>query len=297
MHIEAQVIEVVLNKDLNYGVSWYLKNSISQFDPNLGALATTRNVFGSVGTSLTGNSGTPDASSSSGATVPQGLSQVFFAHNALAVVQALDAVTNTRILSAPSVVVRNNVEADFDSGTQIPIASTILSPGFGTSTPTTGTTGTTTTDTTDTFSQVQYIQTGVSLKVKPRVASNGMVFMDISQDVSAPESTAASVGGNVPISDRKLKTSVAVQSGETVILAGLISENKGTTSNGLPYLDRLPVIGGLFGTKSVTNERDEVIVLVTPTVIRNSYDARKLIDDYGSRFKALEPLKKPTTMN
>jgi general secretion pathway protein D len=286
VHIEAQVIEVELQGDLSYGVSWYLKNGISQFDPNLGAIAQTRTAFGPVGATLVPSPGT--------STVPAGLTFAYLAKDALAVIQALDTVTNLRILSAPSLVVRNNVEADFDSGTQIPIASTILSPGFaGTTTPTSGSTSNGSTSTTDTFSQVQYIQTGVSLKVKPRAASNGMVFMDITQEVSSPQSTAASVGGNVPIDDRKLKTSVAVQSGETVLLAGLIKETKGTGASGLPYLDRLPVVGGLFGTKSVTNEREEVLVLITPTIIRNPADARKVTDDYGARFKALQPLRKP----
>jgi general secretion pathway protein D len=296
VHIEAQVIEVSLQGDLNYGVSWYLQNGISAFDPNLAALNATRTAFGPVGGTLLSQ----PLTTASGSTIPGGLTEAFFAHNAVAVINALDTVTNLRILSAPSVVVRNNVEADFESGTQIPIASTILSPGFGTTTtPATGTTtptsGSTSTSGSDTFSQVQYIQTGVSLKVKPRVSTNGMVFMDVTQEVSSPEASTAAVGGNVPIDDRKLKTSVAVQSGETVVLAGLIRETKGTSSSGLPYLDRIPVVGGLFGTKTLTNEREEVIVLITPTVIRDPEDARKLTDEYGSRFKALEPLRQPAS--
>ena len=292
VHIEAQVIEVTLNADLNYGVSWYLKNGISLFDNGvLSHAAHDRSAVGPVGGTIL----------PAGVTSPQtpGLTEVYLAGTSLAVIQALDQVSQVRVLSAPSLVVRNNVEADFDSGAQIPIASTILSPGFGTgtTTPTTGTgTGTTpTTGTDDAFSQVQYIQTGISLKVKPRVASNGMVFMDITQDVSTPQSTI-SVGGNVPIDDRKLKTSVAVQSGETVVLAGLIKETKGTSTSGVPYLDRIPLVGSLFGTKTLNNDREEVLVLITPTVIRDPNDARKLTNEYGSRFKALEPLKQPTTI-
>ncbi len=284
VHIEAQVIEVTLNADLNYGVSWYLKNGISLFDNgSLSNAAHGRTAIGPVG-------GTILPSGVSSPLTP-GLTEAFLIKDSLAVIQALDQVSHLRVLSAPSLVVRNNVEADFDSGTQIPIASTILSPGFGTGT--TPTPGSTTGTGTDTFSQVQYIQTGISLKVKPRVASNGMVFMDITQNVSNPASGAPSVGGNVPIDNRKLKTSVAVQSGETVLLAGLIKETKGTGSSGVPYLDRIPVLGSLFGSKSVTDERQEVIVLVTPTVIRDPGDARRLTDEYGSRFRALDPLRQP----
>ena len=286
VHIEAQVIEVNLQGDLSYGVSWYLKNGISLFDGgSLTQAAMGRTANGPVGgTILPAGVGSP---------LTPGLTEAYLAKDALAVIQALDQVSHVRVLSAPSLVVRNNVEADFDSGTQIPIASTILSPGFGSSTPSTTPTGTTPSSGTDTFSQVQYIQTGVSLKVKPRVASNGMVFMDITQEVSSPVTTGTSVGGNIPIDDRKLKTSVAVQSGETVVLAGLIKETKGTGASGVPYFDRIPVLGSLFGTKTLTNERQEVLVLITPTVIRDPSDARKLTDEYGSRFRGLDPLRQP----
>ena len=287
VHIEAQIIEVTLNADLQYGVSWYLKNGVSLFDNgSLTQAAHGRTAIGPVGgTILPLGVASP---------LTPGLTEAYLIKDNLAVVQALDNVSHLRVLSAPSLVVRNNVEADFNSGTQIPIASTILSPGFGNAGIGNGTgsgSGSGSGTGTDTFSQVQYVQTGISLKVKPRVASNGMVFMDIDEDVSNPSSGQPSVGGNSPIDDRKVKTSVAVQSGETVLLAGLIKETKGTGSSGVPYLDRIPVVGSLFGSKSLQNDREDVLVLITPTVIRDSNDARKLTDEYGSRFRALDPIK------
>jgi len=122
------------------------------------------------------------------------------------------------------------------------------------------------------------------------------VFMEITQDVSSPSTTGPTIAGNISVDDSKLHTSVMVQSGETVVLAGLIKETKGKDDNGVPFLSRIPVLGGLFGQKSITSDREEVIVLVTPTVIRDPADARKLTDEYGSRFRALEPLRKPTTI-
>lgn len=286
VHIEAQVIEVNLTGDLQYGVSWYLKNGIPA--ALQGAAAAKHGGMG-----LFGGSILPDSDPNN-----PGAQFTFLGHSAVAVVRALDQVTNVRILSAPSLVVRNNVEADFNSGTQIPVASTIFSPGFGsagtvTSPPADGS-STGTVD--NTYSQVQFMQTGVSLKVKPRVSSNGMVFMDIDQTVSSPSTSGPTVAGNISVDNRELKTSVMVQSGETVILAGLIKQTNGVNGNGIPFLSRLPVIGALFGTKGVTNERQEVLVLVTPTVIRDPSEARRLTDEYGSRFKALEPLRKPTTL-
>ena len=74
------------------------------------------------------------------------------------------------------------------------------------------------------------------------------------------------------------------------MLAGLISDSVGHGSSGLPGLSRIPIIGGLFGTQTARNDRSEVIVLLTPTVIRNPQEARELTDEYGRRFRALEPL-------
>ena len=272
VHIEAQVVEVKLTGDLAYGVSWYFQNAIP--DPTLRSLAATRHSIGAIAGSILPSTDPANP----------GASWTFLGHNTLAVIHALDSITNVRVLSAPSLVVRNNVEADFDSGTQIPVASTIFNPNGG-SNPIP--------DQSNTISQVQFRQTGVSLKVKPRVASNGMVFMDITQDVSSPSASGPTIAGNISVDNRKLKTSVAVESGETVVLAGLIKETNSVNRDGVPYLSRIPVIGGLFGTQGKNNDREEVLVLVTPTVIRDPSDARRLTDEYGSRFRALEPLRQP----
>ncbi len=286
VHIEAQVIEVNLTGDLQYGVSWYFQNSIP--DPTLAGIAAHRKGWGAIGGSILADTDPTNP----------GAQWTFLGPSSLAVVRALDQVTNVRVLSAPSLVVRNNVEADFNSGTQIPVASTIFSPGIGTAgtitPPSDGSGSTGSVD--NTYSQVQFMQTGVSLKVKPRVSPDGMVFMDIDQTISNPSTSGPTVAGNISVDNRELKTSVVVQSGETVILAGLIKQTKGVSSNGVPFLSRLPFIGALFGTKGLKNERQEVVVLVTPTVIRDPRDARRLTDEYGSRFKALEPLKKPTIL-
>ena len=91
--------------------------------------------------------------------------------------------------------------------------------------------------------------------------------------------------------NRKLHTEVAVQTGETIVLAGLIKTEQGKGSSGIPYLSRIPIIGGLFGTQNVTNNREEVLVLITPTVIRDPAGARQMTDEYGERFRGLEPLR------
>ena len=148
-------------------------------------------------------------------------------------VNALDQVTDLQLLQAPSILVRNNVEATLNVGSRIPISSVTVNPGTGTDT---------------TYSQVQYLDTGVILKVRPRVTRDGMVFIDIVQEVSSPGARRAN--GNVRIDTRKVKTEAAIQSGDTVLLAGLISDGVTRGSSGLPGLSRIPVIGGLFGTQT-----------------------------------------------
>ena len=117
--------------------------------------------------------------------------------------------------------------------------------------------------------------------------------MEITQDVSSPSSTGPEIGGNISVDNNKLHTEVAVQSGETIVLAGLIKTDQSQGSSGIPYLSRIPVLGALFGTQGKTDNRQEVLVLITPTVIRDPNEARRLTDEYGERFRGLEPLRNP----
>lgn len=265
VHIEAQVAEVKLTGDLEYGVNWYFENAVS--DPLTAGGAGLPNAAGrSIWGDLAGRLGN------------NGLGWTFLGRNAAAVISALDEVTDVRLLQTPSVVVRNNAEAELNVGTSIPVSSVSFDPINGGA---------------GTVSQVQYLDTGVILKVRPRVTADGMVFLDIVQEVSSPGPVPQNCGANcnVPIDTRRLKTEAAIQSGETVMLAGLISDGVTTGSAGVPGLSRIPVIGSLFGTRSHRTDRSEVIVLLTPKVIRNPQEARDLTDEYSRRFRALEPLQ------
>ncbi|WP_205756914.1 type II secretion system secretin GspD [Lysobacter silvestris] len=260
VHIEAQVVEVKLTGDLKYGVNWYFGNLIA--DPVLRAAATARNAMAVVGGSNEGDG--------------NGLVLNYVGGNSVAVINALDKVTDVHLLQTPSVIVRNNTEATLNVGSRIPIASVTVNPGTGSST--------------NTYSQVQYMDTGTILKVRPRVTRDGMVFLDLVQEVSSPGSVADAYG-NVRIDTRRLRTEAAVQSGDTVMLAGLISDGVTHGSSGIPGLSRIPVIGGLFGTKQQLAERSEIIILLTPTLIRDPMEARKLTDEYGQKFRGMDPIR------
>ena len=261
VHIEAQVVEVELSGKLKYGVNWFFEEAVAENDlPS----ALGRDIWGDIAGSITGDGG---------------LGWTFLGRNAAAVISALDNQSNVRVLSTPSVVVRNNAEAKLDVGTKIPVNSTSFNPIVGDGTGGNGT-----------FTQVQYLDTGVILTVTPRISRDGTVFMEIDQEVSSPGDTADE-NGNLPINKRSLVTEAAIQSGETVMLAGLIRDSSLKGSDGVPGLSRLPFVGALFGSKTEDTLRTEVIILVTPRVIRDPAEARRLTDEYGERFRAMDPLR------
>lgn len=272
VHIEAQVVEVQLKGELRYGVNWFLENAAlengfpdvsSRFNPD-GSPTQIPPKWSTLGASIGGVGGS-------------GLVWQLFKNDAVAVINALDAVTDLQLLQTPSVMVRNNAEATLNVGSRIPISSVTFNPTSGSD---------------NTYAQVQYLDTGTILKVRPRVAKDGVVFLDIVQEVSSPGAQdTADPNGNVRIDTRKLKTEAAVQSGDTVMLAGLISDGVERGASGLPGLSRIPVIGALFGSQTSSKTRNEVIVLLTPTIVRNPQEATQMTDEYTRRFRAMEPLQ------
>ncbi|KIJ00140.1 type II secretion system protein GspD [Xanthomonas phaseoli pv. phaseoli] len=279
VHIEAQVAEVNLTGELSYGVNWYFENAVNA--------ASDSNTYGFGGAGLPSAAGRNIWGDIAGKVTDLGGAQwTFLGKNAAAIINALDKVTDVRLLQTPSLFVRNNAEATLNVGSRIAINSTSINTGIGVD---------------SSYSSVQYVDTGVILKVRPRVTKDGMVFLDIVQEVSSPgdrptacQSATATINAaacNVDINTRRVKTEAAVQSGDTIMLAGLIDDSTTDGSNGVPFLSKLPVVGALFGTKSRNSSRREVIVLITPSIVRNPQEARNLTDEYGQKFKAMQPIK------
>ncbi len=263
VHIETQVAEVTLTGDLSYGVNWFFERAVTDNGlPSAVGRDTWSTLAGSV--------------KPAGGTNP-GLSWTFLGRNAAAVISALDQVTDVRLLQTGSVLAKNNSEATLNVGSRIPVTTVSINPILGSN---------------NTTSSVQYLDTGVILKVRPRVTKDGTVFLDIVQEVSSPGSDA-DVNGNVRINTRRLKTEAIVTSGDTVMLAGLIQDGSTRGSSGFPGLSRIPVLGGLFGRQSSKQDRTEVVVLITPQIVRDQQELRTLTDDYSRRFRAMEPIGKP----
>lgn len=254
--IEAQVVEVNLNERLQFGVDWFLSNNPDVLPDNFVGNPFGRVVdVGEVTADEDGVVGTGFILSdiiSGGKTFVQ------------ATITALDQVTDLRALSAPSLVVRNNSQASITVGEQVPVQSSSITPGTG-----------------DPITSAQYVSTGVTLNVTPRINPGGLVYMDISQEVTRPD---LSVEGNPPISNKSVSSQVAVQSGQTIFLGGLINESDSRSRGGVPYLNRVPGIGALFGRRTKAKTRTETIVMITPTVLVNSADLRAVTDDLRDEF-------------
>jgi general secretion pathway protein D len=189
-----------------------------------------------------------------------------------ATITALDKVTDLRAVAAPSLVVRNNASATITVGTQIPVQSSSINTGNG-----------------NPVTSAQYVSTGVTLSVTPRINPGGLVYMDIAQEVSRP-GTPATAGGNPPIDNKNVDSQVAVQSGQTIFLGGLIQEQDSRGTSGVPYLNRIPGVGALFGRKSIDKLRNETIVMITPTVLVNTTDLRAVTEDMRDEFIKVPPM-------
>ncbi len=268
VHIEARLLDVSLVNKLKYGVQWYFEDALAQLPlpgeetDNGGAAAKAvveRMSYGTVNGSDN--------------------NFIFRGTSAGALVNLLQNESDAKVLSAPSVMVLNNTEASINVGQQIPVVSSQF-VGIGTGTG--GSVG---------QSYVQFRDTGIILNVKPRVNPGGLVFMEIQAEQSTPGPAADAIGGNVSVDKKTIETEVAVQSGDTILLGGLIQQNDSNAQSGFPGLMKIPVIGRLFGSTTTDNSRKELLVLITPTVIRGGGEnARELTEEYKKRFQGLAPL-------
>jgi len=266
--IEAQVLVVELSDQLRYGVSWFLANRGPEAGgPDVPAgFAPTRR--GNTARLIGGDS--PNFLTN---ITRRAIDRTFVS----ATINALEAVSDVRTISSPSLMVRNNSQASINVGEQIPVQSTRFVGG--------GTIG----DGASTIGNVQFINTGTILDVTPRVNPGGLVYLQIRQEVSS-RGASPGVGGNPIVNTRQISTEVAVQSGQTIILGGLISETTNDERSGVPYLQRIPGVGALFRSTEKGISRTETVVLITPTVVDSTDRLREVSDEFRRKFRGLEPM-------
>lgn len=281
VHIEAKLLDVGLSNNLNYGVQWYFENALDAL-PDTGDDDDTEQTARllEIKSAIRGDQ--------EGRVSGSGVQWVFAGRRAGALVNILQDEGDVKVLSSPSVMVLNNTEASINIGQQIPVTSSFFNPiGGGSQVP----------GGQATQSFVQFRDTGITLSVKPRVNPGGLVFMEIQaeQSTPGPASAATQFGGNLPVDKKTIETEVAVQSGDTVLLGGLIQQNDTDSNAGVPGLKNIPVIGSLFGNRKRESSRQELLVLITPTVIEGGSEAaNELTEEYKRRFLGLEPLIRET---
>ncbi|WP_244919845.1 type II secretion system secretin GspD [Rhizobium grahamii] len=183
------------------------------------------------------------------------------------IISALDKVTDVQILSSPSLVVLENEVARFQVGDQIPIITRTVTPVDAADAPVSN--------------EVQYRDTGIIMNVRPRIAENGVVAMRIEQEISSSSSPDSLTP---TISNRSISSSVSVVDGQTVLLGGLISEQAQRAKDGIPGLNRMKVVGNLFGSKNRANTRTELLILIRPMVIRDGRDAQSVALELQSKM-------------
>jgi general secretion pathway protein D len=196
--------------------------------------------------------------------------------NIQVILSALQALTKVDVLSAPEVMVLNNQTASLQVGDEVPIA--------------TQESQSTLTNNAALVNCIAYQNTGVILKVTPRVNSGGLVTMDISQEVSDVSQTTTSTLNSPTISERLISTSVAVHDGQTLALGGLISDSRTNSKSGIPYLEDIPYLGTLFSTTNHQVNRTELLVLLTPHVIGDEYQAESVTDDLRDKLIETAPV-------
>jgi general secretion pathway protein D len=248
--IEATIAEVSLTGNLNYGIRWFLQGN-----------AAGQNYEAGLNLPFPGIAGDGLA-----------LGILNSANELRAFVSVLEENSTIEILSAPQIMVLNNQTATFRVGDQIPITTRSSQSTGDTAAPI--------------ISEVQFRDTGTLLTVTPHVNEGGMVTLEVSQEVSVPGAVVAvGGGGNVSIAQRTIDSTVVVNSGQTVILGGLINENNNHEKKGIPWLMDIPIIGAAFSETTKVSTRTELIIMITPRVVTNPLQAKELTDEIRKRFK------------
>lgn len=244
--IEATIAEVTLSNGLSYGVRWFVEKSDLEFGYNAPVPARARGP---------------------------GLAFAFFDESSdlRAFFDALATESSVKFLSTPQVMVLDNQTANIRVGDQIPVTTRSSQSTANPDAPI--------------VTEVQFRDTGTLLTVTPRINVGGQITLEISQEVSLPGTEpAVGGGGNVSIAQRTINSSVIVQSGQTVVLGGLILESGTNGKSGVPLLKDIPVLGALFSETSDDVFRTELIVTVSPKVVEDQREIDEITEELRSRM-------------
>lgn len=248
--LEAVIAEVRLNDDLRFGVRWFFESG--NFKLRLSDVAS-----GFVGPSF------------------PGLGWTYQTDNIQVTLNALNSVTDVKVISSPNLMAVNNQEAVLQIGDQVPI---VTQQSTGTQNPDA-----------PIINQVELKDTGIILTMTPRVNSSGRILLDIDQEVSNVTETTTSGIDSPTIQQRKISTRVAVNDGEALALGGLIQERKTQNNSQVPVLGDIPVLGNAFRDRTDRVERTELIIFIRPRIIRDVQEARSVTDEFRRKLDFRKP--------
>lgn len=249
--IEVTIAEVTLNDTLRYGVEWFFKNADTQ------------------GFSL-GRAVKP-------APVLPGFNFTYTIPDVDIALNALSSITDVQVISAPKLLTLDNKSASLQFGDQVPIITQSATGVRDATDPTI-------------VNSVQFRDTGIVLKVTPRISKGGTVFVDVNQEVSAAIPTTSSGIDSPTIQQRKISSTVAVQDGDSIALGGMIRQSDTRSDSGVPVLKDIPLVGKMFSNTKNTGDRTELLIFLRPRIIRNAAAAREVTDQLKRGLRGLDVL-------
>ncbi len=279
--IDVTIAQIQLTDELKFGVEWLFKGGAPSGRGSGGLLSGTviQNPV-NPGSALPAAGDTPSAALVKGFTYI--LNNSNFPGGVQAALHLLDTYGNTKVVANPQVAALDNQKATIKSGDRIPVSQQTIVGGTTNAVTTTS----------------QYIDTGVLLQVTPHINAGGLVALEVQAEVSVPGPRVCAQGTDCapPINTRSIQTYVAVQSGSTMVMGGLINEGLSNASAGLPLLSRIPILGALFGQQTLTNNRTELVLFITTRVVETEADLRSVINDLRRKMENLDaifPVLKP----
>jgi general secretion pathway protein D len=243
--LEATIAEVTLNDDLQLGLRWF-------FEKAKGQTLFTNSVIGAIGPTF------------------PGFNYFLNAGNIQVVLHALSTVTDVNIISSPTLTVMDGKRAVLQVGDEVPIvtqqAVSVITPGA------------------PVVNSVTYRNTGVILGIVPRINEKGRVVLEIEQEVSEVGATTSSSINSPTFTQRRVRTTVAVKDGESLALGGLMQDRSTLARDQLPILGEIPGIGNLFKSKTDNIKRTELLIIITPRVVRDPHQARWITDEFRDKI-------------
>jgi general secretion pathway protein D len=243
--LEATIAEVSLNDQLKFGLRWFFQKGRSDFSLTDSALGTIAPRF-------------------------PGFSYFLDLPNVQVALNALSDVTDVNIVSSPSLMVLDNKLAVLQVGNEVPVATqsavSVISPGA------------------PIVNSISFRSTGVILRIRPRIGDSSRVLLEIEQEVSDVIPTTSSTIDSPTIQQRRIKTTVAVQSGQTIVLGGFMQDNASKRRQKMPLIGSVPVIGNLFKDKDDRLRRTELLIAITPNVVKDPNQLQGIAAEFRDRL-------------